>query len=334
MKFVNLFLIHFLLLNFLNCGDYSVRKSPFRIAFSNYENRSAKPVILSRGEDNCSIFFHKRIYNILYFIPLNGFNSEEISKISNIDSIRYKNVMLIGDILFTSLLFLITMSAYSVEIEKCESPFKVVLKENSDNLDISASKEKEGNLKQKEDLISIQNELKNKNEELEKLKIEMKKKGDKESNPDSSKEIDTFVTQKDITPPKKEIDFPLLANYEKFLHMPTHKDVNDYIIFFNKDNDEIPISEKNKIDNFILKFKERREGYKILLMGHANWNGYKKNNIQLSLNRIKKIKDYIISIGIRENKIYTIASSDKWQTDAEEENARKFNQRVDMLLME
>ena len=131
------------LLLLFHCGDTAILKEPFRVSVENYESHSSLPTILAGKDSDCKLLFHKSIVNVLFVLPVNQLSADEVSDITKQKSVRYKNVMRITDILWTTLLFLTGTIIYSVEVDSCSTEY-VLVKEsdlNSMKQNPSASRE-------------------------------------------------------------------------------------------------------------------------------------------------------------------------------------------------
>ena len=141
-EYTNTILIMIVCLFLENCGEFAFRKDPFGMTMARYENRSAENfVLLAHSGDDCNLLLHKRIHNLGFLFPLNGYTDEEIKEIVTQKMVRYKNVLRIGDIIWTLLLFWTTTLTYSIEIETCNTGMVAVAKHELDYLK-DTSKEK------------------------------------------------------------------------------------------------------------------------------------------------------------------------------------------------
>lgn len=253
-----------------NCGESFLRKEPFGVAVEKYESRAVSPVILASADNACSVLLHKRIFNILFVLPMNQIGSEDLHMISKQKMVRYRKVMLTGDIFWTTLLFLSSVISYSVEVETCDTDL----------------------------MIASKDDLRKKTDHDEKIP-----------------------------------SIPILKNYLKYTGMiPVDNKLENFIIFDSK-KAGLADSEKEKIDKFASDYKDKYSQYKILLMGHTDWTGESVFNIELSLKRVKAVKDYLIKQGISASRIYTTASGDYWP-GSQENLGKTVNRRVDMLYLD
>ncbi len=256
-----------------NCGESFLRKEPFGVAVEKYESRAVSPVILASADNACSLLLHKRIFNILFVLPMNQLASDDLQLISKQKMVRYRKVMLAGDILWTTLLFLSSVISYSVEVETCETDLMIVSKD------------------------------------------------------DLKKAFGRSDSDEKIPP------IPILKNYLKYTGMiPVDSKLENFIIFESK-KAVLTNGEREKIDKFAGDYKDKYSQYKILLIGHTDWTGESAFNIELSLKRVKAVKDYLVRQGISASKIYTTASGDYWPGN-QENLGKTLNRRVDMLYLD
>ncbi|HMV42921.1 MAG TPA: OmpA family protein [Leptospiraceae bacterium] len=127
-----LILIIFLLIfSIENCSEISFRSDPLSLTLVKYENRSSnKYIFLAHEGDDCHLLQHKRIHNFFFFFPVNSFSREELIEISQQKMIRYKNVMRLGDFVWTLFLIPLTFVTYSIEVETCNTGMVAVTRKD------------------------------------------------------------------------------------------------------------------------------------------------------------------------------------------------------------
>ncbi|MCB1176904.1 MAG: OmpA family protein [Leptospiraceae bacterium] len=108
----------------------------------------------------------------------------------------------------------------------------------------------------------------------------------------------------------------------------------DYIVVFENNSKSLSKDDKKKVKAFSDNYKSNFSKYNILLIGHTDWKGNPDKNINLSFERVKAVKDELVSNGISDLKIFTTASGSYWPGNSEEKSGREFNRRVDMLFLE
>lgn len=319
-----------LLSSFINCGDTGMLKEPsFRVYTEKYENSSNTPVFLASKDDSCKPFMHKRIHNILFVLPMNSFNAEEIQEISKRNMVRYKNVMQIGDILWTTALFLTSIITYSVEVDECDSKWIALSSDEMHKLKNDANKEKDLSLKSDKELNEIRTELKLTKEDNDKLRNELNQMALKARSVSENPDEPIKAVQSSPKIPKA----PLLINYEEFFDGKNPGNSKNFAIYFPHNNDKIDKNGESRAKLFSEEYKNNYSEYKIMLIGHSDWKGgVSSKNLELSLKRVKAVKDILIKLKIADDKIFTTASGSYWPGNNEEKQGREFNRRVDIVL--
>lgn len=128
-KFLPIILIF--LLAFHDCSEMTFRSDPLSLTLVKYENRSSnKYIFLAHEGDDCHLLQHKRIHNFFFFFPVNSFSKEELIEISQQKMIRYKNVMRLGDFVWTLFLIPLTFVTYSIEVETCNTGMVAVTRKD------------------------------------------------------------------------------------------------------------------------------------------------------------------------------------------------------------
>lgn len=305
-----------MLIFFTSCGDSRILRDPFRVMVAKYENPNQNPALYSQSQDNCSIVFHKRFYNILFVLPMNSYTQEDLEKVKNIKAFRLKNVMLTGDILWSIFGFLGSFITYSVEIESCTTNYSILTGQELEQLSKNVDKTNLDFLKKNEQM-----EIENKRlqKELDKLRAE-----EKIPQKNESRKVENIVEIPDI---------PILTGYSQFIN-PKDSESQDFIVEFENKKNRISSNERKKIQTFAEKYRRNYSEYKILLIGHADWKGNSQQNISLSMERVLNVKKELIANGVNELNIFTTTSGSYWPGNSEEKSGREFFRRVDMLFLE
>ncbi|MCB1144736.1 MAG: OmpA family protein [Leptospiraceae bacterium] len=318
--------------NFIwNCGEGSIRKEPFSIIVSKYENRSLNPIFLGHAGDTCSILFHKRIHNGLFFYPLNGYSKDELTEIANQKMIRYKNIIRIGDILW-NLLFFTTVLTYSVEVETCETGMISIAKHDLDYLKESA-REKDKAERYKQELDKITESYNSLREENQKLSLK------KDDSPNSITDLNKTNRSETIIQPSivfEKYNQPILLNYKNQILKQFLEDEQPYTILFSNSRFDISDKEKEKLQNFSTEFlkTDLSKQRKVFIIGHSDWTGNKRRNLELSSNRVNSVMNSLIKMGIPKEKIYQTITAEHWPDNTSEKQVIHWARRVDLILMD
>ena len=270
------------LLLLFHCGDTAILKEPFRVSVENYESHSSLPTILAGKDSDCKLLFHKRIVNVLFVLPVNQLSADEVSDITKQKSVRYKNVMRITDILWTTLLFLTGTIIYSVEVDSCSTEY-VLVKES----DLNSMKQ----------------------------------------NPSASREMSSLEASSNL-------NAPILLNYTKYVNTAAEKETSSSTVYFPNKSTSLSKQEETKVEKFISDYNAKYSKYNILLIGHADYTGSATKNLELSLERVKSVKEFMKKSGISDLKIFTTSSGDYWPGNNDEKQGKEFNRRVDVILLE
>ena len=301
----------------ISCGDAAILKEPFRIQTIRLENNNAKPILHSQSTDICEVILEKRIYKILFLLPLNGFNPLDIQKLQSAKSIRYKKVIKLLDILYTSIGFLASFQSETIEIEDCQTNYLVV---NPDQIPMPKEMEIDTTSIRENERLKLEISF------LEKSMEEMKKLSIQEKSISSTQKSDEKV----IEIP----DLPILTGYHQYIQHNLNPKTQDYLVIFENNKIRINKDDLKKINKFAMEYKMKYSIYNILLIGHADWKGGINSNISISMERVKIVKNELMKLGIPENKIFTTASGSYWPGNNEEKSGREFHRRVDLLYME
>lgn len=267
---------------FLNCGETALLKDPMRVSVENYESRGSQPTILAGKDADCKLLFHKSIVNVLFVLPVNQLSIDEISDIGKQKAVRYKNVMRISDILWTTLLFLSGTIVYSIEVDSCSTEY-ILVKES----DLNSMKQ----------------------------------------NPSVSREMSSIEASSNL-------NAPILLNYTKFVNIAAEKETSSSTVYFPNKSTSLSKQEETKIEKFISDYNAKYSKYNILLIGHADYTGSATKNLEISLERVKSVKEFMKKSGISELKIFTTSSGDYWPGNNDEKQGKEFNRRVDVILLE
>lgn len=108
---------------FVNCAGTKVLRNPFGLQYSSFASKSNAPKELATELATCEVLFKKRFYNLLYFLPLNKYSNEELEQLSKTNSVRYRNVFRVPDMLITALFGIVfSFTSYTTEVESCSKP--------------------------------------------------------------------------------------------------------------------------------------------------------------------------------------------------------------------
>lgn len=328
-------LIFFLFCFFLStCGEARIRKEPFAFTTSLYENRSLNTVFLAHAGDTCSILLYKRIHNVLFFLPINGYSKDELADIANQKMVRYKNTLRIGDLLW-NVLFFFTFLTYTIEVETCDTGMIAIARHELDFLKDSA--------RDKEKVERYKKELEETKENLQRIMehANLSQKDTDESAKLSTirKSINSEANASNSESPDKNSnsDIPTIKNYKNLILKQFLEDNQPYSVLFDSGNAKLLESEKKKLDSYVKNFMDgskNQASQKILLIGHTDWTGNKKQNFELSSERAISVSQYLIKMGISADKIHLTFSGGLWPDNLEDKMAKKWNRRVDLLLLE
>lgn len=300
----------------VNCGDTAILKEPsFRIQTGRMENMNTAPILHSKTSDSCEVILEKRFYHVLFVLPMNSFSASDIEKLQKAKSVRYKTVMNIGDILWTTLGFLGSFITETVEVEECKT-----------NLLIVSPSDLNKPAEEKVDIESIRENERLKNE-VARLERELKERNKPEAR---AAEPVVTVDENVIEIP----DIPILTGYSQYIKHSLNPKSQDYLVVFETNKKTLSDDDLKKVKKFAKNYKENYSKYKILLIGHADWKGKSSANVTLSLERVKEVKEKLIEYGISDEKIFTTASGSYWPGNNEEKSGKEFNRRVDMLFLE
>ncbi|MDX1957366.1 MAG: hypothetical protein SFU98_02280 [Leptospiraceae bacterium] len=72
----------------------TVLKKTFRFQVSKVENESKNPIKLGSSENECNQLYSKRIYNVLFLLPMNKLSEEEKTKVFQSNTLRFKNTVI------------------------------------------------------------------------------------------------------------------------------------------------------------------------------------------------------------------------------------------------
>jgi len=103
-------------------------------------------------------------------------------------------------------------------------------------------------------------------------------------------------------------------------------------IYFEFDKANLTVLSMNKLNDIVLELEEYPKS-KIYLSGHSDYLGSDKYNLNLSMERTKAVKDYLITHGINENRIVFDFYGEKLSIDNHKEVvATGINRRVEWIL--
>lgn len=108
-----------LLLLFVNCAGTKVLKNPFRIQYAKFDSQGNLPLILADQNQICDPMIAKRFYNILFYLPMNGYSNAELEKIHSLSSIKYRSVFKPLDLFLSFFGFLFSVTVNTVEVDSC-----------------------------------------------------------------------------------------------------------------------------------------------------------------------------------------------------------------------
>lgn len=339
---IQLYFKLFLIILFCSCGEASIRKEPFTVTLARYENRSTNHVFLAHAGDSCSLLFHKRIHNALFLWPINGYSKEEITDIANQKMIRYKNVLRTGD-LFWNLLFFTTLLTYSVEVESCDTGMVAIPRHEMEFLKESAREKDKAERYKKELDLAKENmdKMSDRLIALQKEKADLEKNGVSREVIAPTPEEKAEVVSKNpvyvmVQDPKEKdnSDRPILKNYKKLILKSFLDEEQPFSVLFSSGKSELTKQEKKKLDSYVKSFLEKYPTERILLIGHTDWEGKKKQNFDLSAERAEAVSKYLLKLGVPENKLFVTFSGGLWPDNSEDKLVKHWNRRVDLLILE
>lgn len=300
-------LVYFLLIVFFaNCSEVSFRSDPLSLTMVKYENRSSKRyVFLASENDDCSLLKHKRIFNFLFFIPLNSFTDEEKQEISEQKMIRYKSVMRLGDFFWSILLFATTTVAHSIEVETCNTGMVAVTRRDPMYLNQNLNKpnktedpfDKNENQKEKDSQVLIE---------------------------DTSNSSKTVKSMKAV---------PIIWNFNSLIIKRSNEEAQPFSIFFGKNNTELNEVEEMKLEAFAQEYIGNYSNYKILLIGHSEWASGKGVNLSLSQQRAESVKEFLVKKSIPPEQILLTCAGGHWGEMDESKLGKNFSRRVDIVFL-
>lgn len=130
------------------------------------------------------------------------------------------------------------------------------------------------------------------------------------------------------------LNAPILLNYNKYVNAAAEKETSSSTVYFSNKSNQLSKLEESKIEKFIKEYNEKYAKYNILLIGHADYTGSPIKNIEISLERVKSVKEFMKKSGVDELKIFTTSSGDYWPGNNGEKQGKEFNRRVDVILLE
>lgn len=108
------------------------------------------------------------------------------------------------------------------------------------------------------------------------------------------------------------------------------------VILFPFDRHYLEDSEKEKLNGYYKEIEKKGiSTAKIIIHGHADWIGSRQYNFKLSGRRSKRVKDYLVGLGVaKENIRFIEHGEDDPRSDNRKSWGRQLNRRVELELVE
>jgi outer membrane protein OmpA-like peptidoglycan-associated protein len=246
--------------------------------------------------------------------------------------IRYKNTLRAGDLLW-NLLFFTTFLTYTVDVETCETGLITIARHEFDYLKEGA-REKDKAERYKTELDAALVESGKKSEKINLLQKENEENKSKTQYVEEEKQGGIVSRNSRPVAWKEDFDRPILKNYKEYILKQFLEETQPFTILFSSGKSELAKEEKNKLELYAKEFKEKYFQNKILLIGHSDWTGHQKLNLDLSFERANLVSKYLIKIGVPEDKIHITFSGGLWPENNGEKLVKSWNRRVDLLILE
>jgi len=80
-------------------------------------------------------------------------------------------------------------------------------------------------------------------------------------------------------------------------------------------------------------FLANNPGTKVIVEGHCDWRGTTEYNLALGDRRANSVRDYLVSLGVSQDRIETVSFGDRMaQTEANEQQMQE-DRRADLILV-
>jgi OmpA-OmpF porin, OOP family len=154
-------------------------------------------------------------------------------------------------------------------------------------------------------------------------------------------EVEEFADQKDIIKLSHEFKNNLALLHKEIAFDKKAPKIenkilkNHFVIYFDTANGELDYQATKKLNKIISRLRAE-ESYMLILEGHSDVSGKKAYNMQLSVNRIKSVKRYLLDAGIKPYRFFEFKaygkSKLKLKNTAQDKTDRE-NRRVEVFII-
>ena len=104
-------------------------------------------------------------------------------------------------------------------------------------------------------------------------------------------------------------------------------------IYFNFDSYAISVSERPKLQQ-AADYLSKNPGDGLLIEGHCDWYGTEDYNLALGDRRAKSARDYLITLGIKANRIETLSKGSLEATSGLSKSQSRQDRRSDLIILQ